>query len=200
MPGATKSQMSGGVYSIPADSLSISEGGSMTGGAYDLQQSGNQIETGAATGGAIELQNGFYAEITGDLSLTLDNSSVSLGTMSLTSVNSASLVATVTTDSLSGYALAISEDGNLRSGSNDINDVGDGTVTAGSEEYGIRTSGTNGQLNSSDSAINSSVTVASATAPVENDQTTISFKASVGQSTQAGSYSQAITFTLTVNP
>ena len=48
----------------------------------------------------------------------------------------------VSIDMDGGYAVSVVDDGNLRSGSNDIDDVTDGSVTAGSEEYGGRSSDT----------------------------------------------------------
>ena len=88
----------------------------------------------------------------------------------------------------------------MRSGANDINDVSDGTVTAGSEEYGIRTSGNAGQMNSADTAITTvAQTVASTSTIATSEQTTITYKTGVSASTESGTYSQTVTFTTTVN-
>ncbi|MEK7189596.1 MAG: hypothetical protein AAB666_01295, partial [Patescibacteria group bacterium] len=107
---------------------------------------------------------------------------------------------TVTTNSPTGYTATIAEDGNLRSGANDINDVSDSNVTAGAEEYGIRTSGTAGQMNNSDTAITiASQTVASTSTIATSEQTSIAYKAAVSASTESGTYSHTVTFTTTVN-
>lgn len=165
------------------------------------------IVTGMSGGGNINsglaLKGGFQAMERASLSMSVDPSTVALGQLSLAAVSSGSVVMTVTTDSSSGYAVSATEDGNLRKGAgganDDINDVADGTVSAGSEEYGIVTSGGGGLL-AVDTALSGTLSVVSSNNNVTAQQTTITFKAAVGQSSRAGSYSHIVTFTATANP
>ncbi len=133
------------------------------------------------------------------ITLTLSANSVNLGTLAVDTVSSASITVTVTTNASSGYSVRISEDGNLRNGSDDIDDVTDGSVTAGSEEYGIRTSGTAGQYNSSDTAISGTVTIVSSSSAASAEETTVSFRASMQSTTVNASYSHTVAFTTVAN-
>lgn len=143
---------------------------------------------------------GFQAMGITTLSASLSASTIALGSLSTTAVASGSQILTVNTSSPTGYTATIQEDGNLRSGANDINDVSDSSVTAGSEEYGIRTSGVAGQMNSVDTAITAvAQTIASTSTVAHNEATTITYKAAISAATEAGSYSQIITFTTTAN-
>lgn len=147
------------------------------------------------------VEAGFQAAASGvALSATLSANSVSLSTLSASAVNSASQTLTITTNSPTGYTTTITEDGSLRSGSDDINDVADGAVTLGSEEYGISTSGSAGQFNSADTAITGvAKTVATTSTIAISEQTAITYKAAISGSTVAGNYSHTVTFTTTAN-
>lgn len=170
----------------------------------EMNDTGNAITLSGMSGGTeggYFLHGGFQAMETGALSMSLDSTSVSLGQLSYDSVSAGSAIITITTDSGSGYTVSVTEDGNLRGAAGDIDDVSDGTVTAGSEEYGIQTSGSHGQL-ASDTAITANgSTVASYTATANSAQTTVLFHASIDRTrTLSGSYSHIATFTSTVNP
>jgi len=193
------SAMTGGNYSIPIDSFTMTGDDLMTGGDYEMYDSVGNPDSAKLTGGDFVLWGGFLQTVSGTLSLNLSESSLDLGSLSLNSVSSDSVIATVTTTADTGYTLSISEDGNLRSGANDINDVADGAVTAGSEEYGINTSGADGIL-ALDTAIDGVLDLATNSDEVNGNQTTINFKAAIGQSSKAGSYSHTVTFTVVVNP
>lgn len=200
---AGSASMSSENYNLSVDAISV--GG-------DLETSTNyQISGTAGEGAGVHetqsastnyiIEAGFQAAASGVvLSATLSANSVSLGTLSASAVSTASQTLTVTTNSPTGYTATIAEDGNLRSGANDINDVSDGSVTAGSEEYGIRTSGAAGQMNNSDTAVTAvSQTAASTSTIAISEQTSVSYKAAVSASTESGTYSHIVTFTTTVN-
>ncbi len=200
-PVSSFGQMSGGSYAIPVDSLSINDNSEITGGAYSALDSSGYNEMSTSTGNSYNLFAGFQEVLANNtVSLNLSASSVSLGGLSQGSVSASSLNATITTDSITGYTLSLSEDGDLRSGAETINDVADGTVTAGSEEYGIQTSGTNGLLNSTDTAITNNLNIGSNLASISADVVSINFKASISSDTKYGTYSHIVTFTLTANP
>lgn len=134
------------------------------------------------------------------VSATLSQSAIALGNLSVAAVASGSETITVSTNSPTGYAATIVEDGNLRSGADDINDVADGSVSIGSEEYGVITSGVAGQMNGADTAITGvAQSVAASSTPVLSEQTTLTYKAAIGNSTAYGYYTHQVTFTTTVN-
>lgn len=199
---AGSSSMSSQNYALQLDTISV--GGDLSTSTnykvFDtVGEFGSHATQSTSTNYIVEA--GFQAAASGAaLSASLSASSVSLGSLGTSIVSSATNRLTVTTNSPTGYTVTISEDGNLRSGSNDINDVSDGEVTAGSEEYGIRTSGNAGQMNNSDTAITSSAqTVASTSTLAISERTVFTYKASVGSATAAGTYSHTVTFTTTAN-
>ncbi|MFA4845770.1 MAG: hypothetical protein WC654_04390 [Patescibacteria group bacterium] len=135
---------------------------------------------------------------TNDYIYVLSGSTVSFGTLSDSSVSTAIVSFEVSADSTSGYAVQINDDGNLRSGADDINDISDGTVSEAVEEFGARSSDTSlssSTFDTADSAIttsrqdvvtNGSVSIA--------DRSFVTLKASISTSTTAGSYGNAISF------
>lgn len=138
------------------------------------------------------------------LTFTLNDTAVNLPTLSVGSVSTDTTSFTVNTNAGSGYLVTAMEDGNLRFGANDINDVADGTVTAGSEEYGMSTS-KSGQAfvqTSGNSAIAIDGTYkqcASASGSVSSDVTTLTLFASMAGSTSPGTYSHTVTLVATAN-
>lgn len=193
--------MEGGGYQIIADSFSFTSVDQVTGSDYAVFSTGGEVAATSTTGANVVLRGGFQAANQGILRLTLSSDSIALGALSETAVANADLTATVSTDSQTGYTLSLAEDGNLRDGSgNDINDVADGEVAAGQEEYGIRTSGADGLLAIDQNLNTGGRNVAASAGIVTNRATTISFRASRGNGTPAGNYSHRVTFTLTVNP
>ncbi|MEK7644616.1 MAG: hypothetical protein AAB390_04925 [Patescibacteria group bacterium] len=199
-PLSSIAQMTGGSFSIPVDSLTISDSAEVDGGVYALDDSTGYGEMSTSTSNTYVLNAGFQQAIGNSVTLNLSSATVSLGALSPTAVATSALTATVSTESITGYTLSVSEDGNLRTGSETINDVADGAVTAGAEEYGIRTSGTNALLNSADTAISNNLNIASNSASVGGNAITINFKAAISTATVFGSYSHIVTFTLTANP
>ncbi|NCO05330.1 MAG: hypothetical protein GW939_04275 [Candidatus Magasanikbacteria bacterium] len=194
-----KTTMTGGSYDIIADTFSfISSPQGSAGGDFFLTDTGGEFFATTTASGDYQLMAGFQSATRDQLSLTLDNASLSLGQLSLSAVSTDSITATVSASD-SGYTLSITEDGDLRSGANTINDVADGTVTAGSEEYGIKTSGIDGLL-SNDTAISGTINVASSLTSASNIDTTVQFSASISTNSIQGSYSHQVSFTLVENP
>jgi hypothetical protein len=191
--------MTGGGYEIYGDTFSASEDSLTSSSGYSLHGTAGEFFAQDATGGGYTLRGGFQAMEKGILILDFTTNTISLGTLSLTQVVSTTVSTTISTDSLTGYSLSFDEDGNLRDGANDINDVLDGSVTAGSEEYGIRTIGGGGVL-VVDTAIADGLEVASSVGPENDEETGIKFSAGLAGSSRAGSYSHVITATLTANP
>lgn len=184
--------MSSTNYFIYADSVDTG-GGLSTSGSYSLQGSTGESPTDFATSSLYEIRAGYEYMERGYLSLDIDVTSLNLGTLSDTAVNSASTTATVGTDSITGYTLSTS----AVSGTS-IANVTDGTVTAGSEEYGFSGSGSDNQI-SGDVGVATGVLIASTSTPVTASQTTLTFKAAMSVGTSAGSYSQTITIAASAN-
>jgi len=162
------------------------------------------ITTGFVDGGSTYvLKGGFQALENGLMDFSESTNSVNLGALTPSSVSSGSVVLSVTTDSSTGYTIAINEDGELRSGANFIDDVIDSSVTAGSEEYGYAVSGTDrdATLALGDNGIGgASINIATYGGITTERETTVTFKASRTATTPEGNYSHSVYFTLTVNP
>jgi len=160
-------------------------------------------ETRSTSAGYI-LDAGFQSASTAtNLSATLSSNSISLGELTLTTVATGAQTLSVSTDSTTGYTTTIKDDGDLRSGSNIINDIpSSGTVTAGTSGYGISTAGIAGQMNSAVTSMpltTSPQIVAASSTPATNEQTVITYKAAIGTGTVYGLYSHTVTITTTVN-
>lgn len=196
LAGPLFAAMTSDSYVILEDGFSAVESVTSTGGDFSLFDF-SDTTPGILTADSLILHGGFYFPDATAFSMSVDSSSIVLGTLSQSSVASDSLTITITSGS--GYTVSISEDGNLSDGTNDIDDVSDGTVSAGAEEYGIRTSGSAGLL-ASDTAINGSVNVMSGSSAVTNESASLIFSASIGSNSQAGSYSHTVTLTGTANP
>ena len=102
----------------------------------------------------------------------------------------------VTAANDNGYVVQILEDGNLRSGGNVVNDVVDGSVTSGSEEYGARSSDTSISTSTFDTADTALSTTFSdvateATASFES-RNFVTLKVAIDEGTADGSYSQIV--------
>jgi len=183
-------------YIIWMDSLNF--GGEETSNStnYKLQDTLGEIGTGR-----IESTN--YAGLIGfrqvesdpKMTFTISKNSIDFGTLSLGSVFQDSYTVTTTTNAVNGYQTTIVEDGNFRTVTGaDIDDVADGEVTANSEEYGIRTSGAHGQMNSADTAITSTPqVVASYSSWVNGSAVTVTHKVSISLTSAAGYYEHKVT-------
>jgi len=194
-PLITLADMSSSTYQIYADVISIG-GGTFSGGAYDLNGTMGEPTIGITTSSTYEIKGGFQFMTIGEsISLVMSSSSLNLGTLSTTTVSQATTTATITTDSDAGYTLAISNvDTALLTAVSDV----DGEVTAGSEEYGIGLVGTNKVFIGDRSVIPRNISTVDTA--IVNDETDIVFKASISPSTSAGTLSQTVTFTASVNP
>lgn len=191
--------MSGTIYSIYADTFSFVDNGTVSGDTFAITGTGGELAPSSTVGDTFDLRGGFQAAGNGILSFMVSPSSISLGAISPSAVSTADVTLTISTDSQTGYTITASADGDLRSGTNVISRVTDGSVTAGQTEYGINISGLDA-LQSGDVGLNGTVQVASKLGAVTNRQTTVAFRASVAQGAAPATYSQIVTFTATVNP
>lgn len=139
--------------------------------------------------------NGAYVGWYSILSLTISDNTMDLGLVTTATVKTDQHTITVSSSAINGYTCSVVEDGNLRDNGNDINDVADNTVTAGSEEYGITTSGSDGLLGNDQAISEISLDVACNAGPVTESATTIIYKTAVSSSTLTRHYSHVVTYT-----
>lgn len=192
-PYRALAEMSSSIYTIYADTVGVNGGNFSSSVTYALQDTLGETPTGFTTSTTYELRGGYQAMERGILSMTISNSSVSLGSLTVSAVNSASTDITIGTDAATGYSLSVG----AVSGSMPTS-VSDGAVTAGAEEYGVAASGSNALI-SGDVAVAPSLAIAATSTPVSGDATTLTFKASRSSGSVAGAYSQSITLTASAN-
>jgi hypothetical protein len=137
-----------------------------------------------------------------DFVYRLNGDAATLGTLTA-SAGATSLTHTqISTTAVDGYTVYVYSDGELRSGSASINDVGDGAVTIGVEEYGGRVSGTSSTpfASSADFALTTStVAIQESSGPAVFERVGLIYKASIDGSTPAGSYGQLVYYIATAN-
>lgn len=191
--------MSSTNYYIQLDSFA--SGDTSTSTNYSLIDTIGEIGDETSTSTNYQVIDGLIGSFQdGVLTATLSSGSVAFGELSTDSVTTGSIIITVTTDSMSGYTIRLSESGEFADGGNDIDDVSDFEVTAGAEEYGFRTSGTSGTQNTRDVGITSALlTIANSSSAVTSEATTVTFKAAIDSSTAEGSYAHTVTFATVAN-
>ena len=140
---------------------------------------------------------------TNDYLMEMSGSLLDFASLSDSSVSTRLIGWEITVLSNNGYTISIYEDGNLRSGANDIDDVADGTVTAGSEEYGGRSSDTSissTTFDTADTAITSDPSaIADSSAIAFDARGYLTLKGSIDGSTESGSYAHTLTLIATGN-
>lgn len=140
------------------------------------------------------------------VTMAIDDTSMDLGVLSTASVKEVDQTYTVSSNNTTGVTMQIATDGTFDDGSgNDIDYVADGTVTAGSEEYGISVDNVSGltvdaTYNTGDVAIVEAADDLAASAGQLNGATLdINYKASIAGTTIAGTYAQVVTVTIATN-
>ncbi len=194
--------------------LASAPGGSLSVGDYiviienpGLSQLTATARVGAITGSGISVDQ-FDGQI-GSMSASPSNGrvmlasggSISLGELSAASGGVGTGMLSVQAGSSLGYALYAQAVAPLASTAGTFASVSDGAVSAGTEEYGMRTYGARADL-SADTAIQTVPTLvqsSTAASSATGDRTAFLYKIAIGSSTAAGAYSQALVFTLTAN-
>jgi len=140
---------------------------------------------------------------TNDYVYPLTSTSIAFGTLATSSVSTAIAAFEVTAANDNGYVVQIVEDGNLRSGSNDVDDVTDGSVTSGSEEYGARSSDTSissSTFDTADTAITTTFTdVATESAAIFESRNFVTIKVAIDGTTSASAYSHIVSLVASGN-
>lgn len=147
------------------------------------------------------------ATVPPSISFTVSSTTINLGTLSTGSVSYSSHTIRTVTNATNGYVSYVYDDGNLRNGGNDINDVADGAVSVASEEYGIATSDASQTITqdsdcasapySASGITTSQQSIAGATSGPVDETSTICYAASISATTVAGSYAHTVTFVTT---
>jgi len=182
------------------DSLNFGGEETSTSTNYKFQDTLGEIGTGKITSTNYAGLIGFrQTESDPKMTFTISGNLIDFGTLTTSDVSSDSITVTTTTNAVDGYVTTIYETENLKTvGGADINDVADGTVSPGAEEYGVRTSGAAGQMNGADTAITiSPQAVALYSSWVNGSTVTITFKAAISSMTAAGAYTHAVTLVST---
>lgn len=187
-------EMSSTNYRLYGDSIG-SVGGRGTSTNYISEGTGEDFPAGEGSSTNYVLLAGFQSLAEHPtFSFSVSASSIALGTLQVASVASQSYTATTSTNAPYGYATTIYEDGDLRVGASTIDDVGDGSVTAGTEEYGVAVSGTDAAFGTDQAITSSGVVVASRSNWVNGSVTTVTHKAAISASSVAGSYAHTVTY------
>lgn len=135
---------------------------------------------------------------TNDYMYPLTSAAVAFNDLSSSAVITSIVAFEVNSANDNGYVVQIFDDGNLRSGAADIDDVsgGDGIINAGSEEYGARSSDTSISTNTfdtADTAITTTPTdVATEGSAIFESRNFVTLKAAISSSTTSGSYAHTL--------
>lgn len=182
-------------YRIYADDIGAS-GALSTGGIYDLEDTVGEAIATSTSGGVYQVRGGYQAMTSSSLSMSISDSSLDLGELSLVAVNTAGTDVFVSTDDLSGYVLSVAS---IAWGANVLTDVGGGhAMVAGVEAYGVAASGMDSYL-VGDWAVTAGQTLASSSTPVSSSGTALTFKATIDGGSVIGAYSQTIVLQASVN-
>lgn len=126
----------------------------------------------------------------------LNATSVAWGDLTISDVKTALLAFEVSIENNSGYVVQVMEDGNFRTSENDINDVSDGTVTTGSEEYGARSSDTSlsgSTFDTVDTAMTTSFQdIATESSTIFESRNFLTLKAAISSGTPPGNYAHTV--------
>lgn len=161
--------------------------------------SGNDITLDTLdTGGAVISIDG-----SGDYLYLMNATSINFGSVNENSLAQSVIGWEVNVDVDGGYTVSVIEDANLSSGVNDIDDVSDGSVTAGSEEYGARSSDqslANSTFDTQDTAITSSFQeVGSRSSAAFSSRDLLTIKAATASTSINGTYSHNLTIIVSGN-
>ncbi|HLC70110.1 MAG TPA: hypothetical protein VJH75_03645 [Patescibacteria group bacterium] len=193
-PLLVNSAMTSTNYTIFADTVGF--GGDLsTSTTYFLQDTAGDTAIGASTSTSYTIKAGFQAADRGSISLTIEDASLSFGSMTTASVATVSTTVNIIAESETGYSLSVS------SQSGTLWTTLTGTVDAGSEEFGVLVSGSDSAFAGTSALANSLVLATNANSLSGTTHSTIiSFEAAISSATTAGSYAKSITLTAAANP
>lgn len=194
VPGIAYGEMNSNNFYIYADSIGLNGGEIATSTSYTLNGTTNDSPGGQVTSTSYNIYGGYQAmEVQESLSVSLDTTALALGTLSTSVVTTASAIVTVITNSNSGYSVSFSGVSGTM-----VASVSDGTVTAGSEEYGVSVTGAHTAF-ADDRSVVAGRILASSSNPTLGDAATLNFKAAAAVGTAAATFAQTITLTASAN-
>ena len=192
-PLVTHSAMTSTNYTIFADTIGF--GGDLsTSTSYTLQDTAGEVAPGSSTSTSYTINAGFQASDRGSISLSIEDASLSFGTLSTASVATVSTTVTVTAESETGYALSVS------SISGSLWTTLTGAVDAGSEEFGVLVTGTDSAFAGTSALASSLVLATNSNSLTSARSAVVSFEAAMSSATTPGAYSKSITLTAAANP
>jgi len=137
-----------------------------------------------------------------DFVYRLNINSISYGSIAVGNQNVALAMSSVLTTVPSGYSVYIQADQELSSGADIINEVTDGSVTVGSEEYGAESTGATAVSPGTDLGVTTTqrtVQTSGSDSGSIADRIGMIYKLSISGSTPSGTYTQTVFYTLTAN-
>jgi len=172
--------------------VSIGKITSITGSSFFVDQwQGNASTTSAVAGGG------------DDFVYNLSTNHIDFGLLNVGIVKTGVSFAEVSTTADNGYRLYVKENHNLLSTSTlpnpEINDVSDSDISAGSEEYGIKTVGEDIQNINDWALTNNNQDMSIKTVKGQEARTGIIYKAAISPQTPAGSYMHTVSYYCTAN-
>lgn len=175
-------------------------------GAAQVSAIGKIVSIGVGTITLDELKDAGVAPTidgTNDFVYRISSGTANFGELDPAEFNTVIIAFIVNADVDGGYVVQVFSDGELDSGVNDINSVGDGTVTTGSEEYGARSSDTTltaSTFDTADSAFTSSFQdIADESTESFESRNFLTLKASIDGTTVDANYTQTLTFIVSGN-
>jgi hypothetical protein len=185
-----------------------------TDGMYKIGIAGTFGDVGSL---AVSILTDDQIDITAEVEPTLDvlisTNACDLGSLDSSLIKTCDYDVTVSTNGTSGYISTIVAGGNLTTGIDDIANASGGTVTVGTEEYGVGTSKADqtiiqntdctdedaGPTQPASPLSTSPQQFASSSGPVSSDATSVCHLATISGATPAGIYSQVVTVVVTAN-
>lgn len=135
---------------------------------------------------------------TNDYVYRMTGSTIAFGDLDSATVQTSVIAFEVTAENSSGYVVQVIENTDLSDGAEVIADVADGAVTAGSEEYGARSSDstiTTTTFDTQDTAITAAAqSIATSSSASFNQRTFITMKVGISALTEEGNYGHVLTF------
>jgi hypothetical protein len=135
---------------------------------------------------------------TNDYLYQLDGNALAFDSLDTTLVKTGVIGFEVTSVNSNGYVVQVIEDGDFRTATAEIDDVSDGVISSGSEEYGAKSSDLDilsSTFDTEDTAITvNGQDVVSTTTAAYGERNFITLKAAIDSNTVTGNYAQTLTF------
>lgn len=205
-PTAPVCSVAGGVLTITDPDGTLN--GGVDAGFYVIT-----FNTNDGVFGSVSVDNGTYNDVTVSatvapiLTMSLSETTLALGTLATASYNTDSIIATVSTNALGGADVTMDSVGlkdtviNREIG---VVSLDAATDTAATDYYKVTTNGApvltdanDGLANAGGTDMTASQVVYNGSGPIAAQATTVTIGSKIGATTEAGNYSDTLTFTVT---